>query len=154
MRWVQWRTWAVHGVMALLCGAGLLKLADLGSFRYSLESWVLVPVPLRQVAVYAVPTGEIFIGMSWFLGAGRTWVLWGAVALLTLFGLTYGIHSLTVGPPTCQCFGKILEYHAFRTSARWVILQVAIICIPLLLELGGARRNTSAALPAVVLTRS
>lgn len=154
MRAVQWRIWGGHVVMALLCGAGLLKLADLDSFRHSLDSWVLVPLPLRLIAVYAVPTGEVFVGMSWFFGAGRSWVLWGALLLLTLFGVTYGVHALTVGPPTCQCFGKLLEYHAFRASARWVILQDAIMCIALLLALGAARSSASAAIPVMAPTRS
>ncbi len=154
MRSVQWRIWAGHVVMALLCGAGLLKLADLDGFRHSLDSWVLVPVPLRLIAVYAVPTGEVFIGMSWFFGSGRTWVLWGALLLLTLFGVTYGVHALTVGPPTCQCFGKLLEYHAFRASARWVLLQDAIMCIALLLALGAVRSSASAAIPVNAPTRS
>ena len=154
VRSVQWRIWGGHVVMALLCGAGLLKLADLDSFRYSLDSWVLVPLPLRLIAVYLVPTGEVFIGMSWLFGVGRTWVLWGALLLLTLFGVIYGVHALTVGPPTCQCFGKLSEYHAFRASARSVIVQDAIMCIALLLALSAARSSASAAIPVVAPTRS
>ena len=138
---VRWGTWLTHAVMITVCAAGALKLVDLESFEDALDSWVLVPRALRQLAVFGVPTAEVFIGMSWFFGPGRAWVLWLGVALLTLFAVVYGVHVLTVGPPKCECFGKILQYRSFQTSARWIVVRDALLCLPLLVTLSGARHR-------------
>ena len=119
-----------HFVMAAIIAAALGKLADLRGFAFSLHSWMLLPEWMRGSAVYLVPTLELFIGLSWFFGPGRRWVLWWALALIAIFSLTYAFHLATVGPPKCQCFGLWFEFRTFQSTAKETIYATcSFVCL-------------------------
>jgi len=137
-----WLRLSIRIVMAILLVAGTLKLLDLPDFAASLGSWILVPRAFRQIAIYAVPTMEIFLALSWFFATPRVWVLWSAVLLLTAFTTVYGLHVFTVGPPTCKCFGLLQQFREVQTSSRQVIVQNAALCAPLVFGIMYKKRFT------------
>ncbi len=121
-------TLGTHLVMAVVGLAGLMKLLDLGEFDRSLATWVLLPPWVRMVAAPSVPFVEVFIAASWFLAPGRRWVVHGALGLLALFALVYALHTLTVGPPDCNCFGPLARYQAMRETAGRVLARDVVMC--------------------------
>lgn len=131
---------AVLCVLVIIGSAGLLKLADLNGFARSLDTWSLIGAPLRGLALYTVPTAEVFLASSWLFGRGRAWIVWCAVMLLSLFTLTYAIHVVTVGAPDCDCFGAWFRYRALQSSAWWNLGKNGALCAPLLLYLVFGRR--------------
>lgn len=112
-----------HGVFLLLLIAGLSKIIDADSFAASLDSWTLIPAPIRGVLPAAVPLIELGIGAAWLLGVWRWTALLGAVALLACFTAMYTLHLVLVGPPECRCLGLIAAYEASRDSATMLLTR-------------------------------
>lgn len=120
-------------VMIIVLAAGLLKDLTFTTFRQSLDSWVLLPPIVRNIAAFTVPTLEIFLSASWFFGPRRAWVLWSATALLTSFAVVYAAHVVTVGPPTCNCLGPLLQFNTSRWLSVEIVVRNFLMCAPLVI---------------------
>jgi len=142
----------VWTVMVIVGFAGVLKFLDLRGFDESLDTWVLFPPSVRSIATYTVPTVEVFISASWMFGPRRRWVVATAASLLVVFSGSVAAHALSVGPPTCRCFGLLARYHEFQSNAWWILGRDTGLLAPLGFYLastsgGAAKPHQPAAAP-------
>lgn len=137
----RWLLVPPHLVMVLLGVAGVLKLLDMDGFRQSLETWELVPSPIRIAAAMLVPTIEMALFLVWLSGYRRRLAALCAITLLACFAGVFAVHIVLVEPPECSCFGLLRRYGARREQAALVLLRDAVMLaglLPALLRRGNA----------------
>jgi prepilin-type N-terminal cleavage/methylation domain-containing protein len=95
--------------MAFLAISAALKLADLAAFRAALASWAVIPPWLQPILTVAVPSLELLIAGSWFIGRRRSHALAGLV-LVGVFTLAFAI-ELIINPrvKSCGCMGSLTK---------------------------------------------
>ena len=105
--------------------AGILKLADLASFRKALENYHLVPPGFLPVFVYWMPWLEVCLAGSFWIPSFRRASLCGLILLLLSFSaavLQARWRGLNID---CGCFGS----HSFDADLPWVIFRNLLLIL-------------------------
>ncbi|MCL4740595.1 MAG: hypothetical protein KJZ54_00165 [Phycisphaerales bacterium] len=121
-------------VMLTIMVAGIAKLVELDRFALALETWTIVPSPLRMGAVLITPIVELAVGLGWLLAIGprRAWRLC-AGGLLALYTVLIGVQTAVASPPDCDCLGLLLRHTEWMRSAEAALIRNALLLILLLL---------------------
>lgn len=98
-----------HTGMAFLTLSALFKLADLEALRSALAQWAIIPPWLQSILTVSVPSLELLISGSWFVGRQRRHALAG-LALVGCFTLGFAV-ELIINPrvKSCGCMGSLTQ---------------------------------------------
>lgn len=130
-----------RGVGIWLMLAGLLKLADLGSFSEALQNYQYLPTWSIQSLTTFVPSLELVVGFRLFFAdttASRLWatLLFGSFSLL--LARAWSLHL----PLTCGCFGSATVWlHRQPLGLELHFLLVLAVTIGLVRKLQSPARH-------------
>ena len=127
-------TWPIRvalGAMFLLSAAG--KLGDLNAVVAEVRQYGLLPEPLPIPFGYALPFGEVALGIMLLLGLFTRLAAAGGALLMIAFMIAVAFRLLTVGEAAdCGCFGLLgQEQLTWWTFGRDALFLVGLVC-PLL----------------------
>lgn len=139
------RASAVVIVMLTMLMASLLKFSDLESFVRSLDTWSLIPTPLRGLIAIGVPSMELAASLAWMLNIKRVASVAVVGGLLLAFSIALFAHLVFLSPPRCACLGPLIQYDASRAGASEAIMRNGVL-LGLLLPgcLAGAGKSREA----------
>ena len=125
-----------HLAVGLVALGGLLKVADLGQFGESLKTWSLLPNTGKSVVLLLVPSLELCIGMAWLVGdmKRRDSVARVAIALLSVFTISFVVQGVLADVPDCGCFGKLLAAQDVVDQAQVVVARNLSLIAAILLR--------------------
>lgn len=125
LRIIGWIMLSAVVVFVLVAGIG--KLADLPTFRRSIESLQLIPDSATRYAAFGIAWLELILALCWLLGFQR--VLTGtAIAVLILsFTSVYAYLLLTGKRPTCSCLGLLTRYIVLQDEGQSVVIRNGIL---------------------------
>lgn len=129
VRWGRVSSVGLYCVFVVLAVAALAKLTDIPKFRESLESWVLLPRPIRSAVTVVVPSCELVVAGLWLLSIARPLALRLGLLLMVTLTAAYTASWILVGPPECSCLGRLLEYEAARRSWQVAIGRNAVMLL-------------------------
>ncbi len=126
-----WPIRAALGVMFLVSAAG--KLGDLSAVVAEVRAYNLLPEPLPIPFGYALPFGELAIGITLLLGLFTRTAAAGGALLMVAFMIAVAYRLLTAGAAAdCGCFGLLgQEPLTWWTFVRDAVFLVGLAC-PLL----------------------
>lgn len=113
-------------ISVLMVIAGTGKLLDLPSFRYSLDTWALLPHPVKALLTIVIPLAEVFLGMTAILHRSRQAYLLIGVLLAGFAGF-YLMHVVYAEPPDCNCITKLAAFESWQDSATEVVTRNSVI---------------------------
>ncbi len=124
-------TWPIRvalGVMFLVSAAG--KLGDLGAVVAEVRQYGLLPEPLPIPFGYALPFGEVAVGIMLVLGLFTRLAAAGGSLLMIAFMIAIAYRLLTAGGAAdCGCFGLLgQEKLTWLTFGRDVVFLVGLAC--------------------------
>ncbi len=133
--------WASTLVFAFLLVAGVVKLAELDAFWWTLVREHGMSERVATPVSVLVPAGEVLAAGFWLCGVERRHAARGGLALLALFSVYLGVQIATREAPTCGCLGVLAEYARWMDNAQVGIVRNIIMMVPLGLWLarGGMR---------------
>jgi uncharacterized membrane protein YphA (DoxX/SURF4 family) len=122
-------TWPIRvalGLMFLVSAAG--KLGDLNAVVAEVRQYGLLPEPLPIPFGYALPFGELALGITLFLGLFTRLAAAGGALLMVAFMVAIAFRLLTAGSAAdCGCFGLLgQEPLTWWTFARDVVFLVGL----------------------------
>ncbi len=98
--------WPIRiGLGLVLLYAAVPKLGDLAGTVQSVEAYNLLPTPLAVAFGYALPFGELTLGLLLVLGMLTRLAALGGAALMLSFVVAIGVNLARGDAPSCGCFG-------------------------------------------------
>ncbi len=124
-------TWPVRvalGIMFLISAAG--KLGDLNAVVAEVRQYGLLPEPLPVPFGYALPFGELALGIMLLLGLFTRLAAAGGALLMVAFMIAIAFRLLTAGEAAdCGCFGLLgQEQLTWWTFGRDVVFLAGLAC--------------------------
>ncbi|MEX2219742.1 MAG: MauE/DoxX family redox-associated membrane protein, partial [Phycisphaerales bacterium] len=127
--------------MLVIFVAGSLKILDLPSFAFSLESWTYFSPMVRLIIVLSIPLLELFVAGCWFIGIYRGACVQAALVFIVAATTAYGFHVVLGKPPECECFGRIRAFEESVSNGLVVLIRnsvlLALLCVGALAVPGG-----------------
>lgn len=138
--------WLVAGLFLF---AAVSKFTDLGRFRDSLDTWLLIPGAIRPALAVLIPTLELSAALLFF-GWPRLLYYMAFGVMLAGFTALYAAHLIAYEPPDCECFLKLEAFAQWKSAVTGVIPRNLVLlaiwgvgCIPV-----GFRPRTGALVEA------
>lgn len=128
----------VFGVIGL---AGVLKAADAYAFARTVAQWTILPGPLIGLVAVAVPSLEIGLAVSWFVGLFRRWILVASILMLLGFSGFLSWQFFEYGPVDCGCFGARADRAARTEDLYGIVGRNLVMCLVLLISLAAGPRS-------------
>lgn len=97
-------------VMLFLLAAAVGKMIDPGTFRESLDTWILLPHAMRDPLALVLPIFEFSLAVAWLFGFYRDWSVVSVAVLLILFTTAFGLHVALGREPQCECLGEWMAF--------------------------------------------
>ena len=131
--------------MVVFVLSGVSKLADLTSFYQSLVTLPGVTDKSAYVISFAVPSLELLLALSWFMGFSRRRNSYAICALLVIFTLYLGYLYLFTETPDCSCLGVLSAYarwfERIHTALIRNIVMLIVIIVYIVMDGKAAKRS-------------
>lgn len=133
----SWSMYLLLLAAFVLLASGVLKLSDRVAAAAAVESFDVLPGPVKALAKTALPVVEVALGVLLLLASG--WLLhlatWLTVALMLAFTVLVGVTLARGERPSCHCFGAVSE----EPISIWTLARnVALLALTGAVALGVA----------------
>lgn len=133
----------------VLVTAGLMKLHDLGDFIQTLRRWGVGSPAAQSYLGFCIPLAELFLGACWLLAFRRRLVTWAMLIMIVCFTAIYLIFLILGKPPSCACFGRIIQFVPMLEQPFVVLLRNSLLMLSFSWFLWASFRTRSSGRSAV-----